>query len=102
MRVDKTVVSDITIVTKNSENFEKLNKYPSSTTLCRNLLTGNEVNEDIILENINSSYPIIHHSVIGLINKFIEVKKIHGSKIEKEIYNSFKFPITDFIDRIIR
>ena len=102
MNGDRVVVTDITILTENSENFEKKNKYPSTTTLCRSLLKSNGITEETILENINSSYPIIHYSVVDLIEKFLEIKKAHGSNVEKQIYNSFKSPITDFIDRLLR
>ena len=102
MNSDRIIVTDITNLTEKSENFEKHNKYPSTTTLCRNLLKSDGISEEVILENINSSYPIIHHSVVTLIQEFLKVKKAHGSNIEKQIYNSFKSPVTDLIDRLIR
>ena len=81
-----------------SKEFGKLNRFGSTNTTCEKLLErGYE--KEILLENAKSAYPIVHHKVLKLIEDFLELKKKHGTPIEKNIYNNLK--TSEFIDRLL-
>lgn len=82
-----------------SKTFAELNSYPSKTTLLETLISKG-ANEEVLLENTNSAYPIIHHSVLGLLNTFLSLKRKNGSKIEKKIYKNMD--VSDLITRLLR
>ena len=82
-----------------SRKFAELNSYPSKTTLLETLISKG-VKDEVLLENTNSAYPIIHHSVLGLLNKFLSLKRQNGSKIEKKLYKNMD--VSDFITRLLR
>ena len=82
-----------------SKTFSDLNSYPSETTLLKTLIS-NGVEEEVLLENVNSSYPIIHHSVLDLLKRFLSLKHQNGTKIEKKIYKDMDIP--GLIDRLLR
>ena len=92
-------IDNLSVILENSAKFSALNKYGSSTTLCASLLQQG-VTEVELLGNVNSCYPLIHHSVLNLTTKFLEVKRKHGSKVEKELYKDMTIP--DFVDRLLR
>ena len=96
---DRVIVSDIQDIVNNSKEFGAKNKFPKDTTRCHSLLESG-VGEDILLENVNSSYPIIHHSVVKLANKFLSIKRKDGSKVEKVLYANLD--LTSFIDRLLK
>ena len=97
--IEEDHVDHISQIIEKSKTFCELNPYPSKTTLLETLLSKG-VKEEVLLENINSSYPIIHHSVLHLIKNFITLKNSNGSKIEKKIYKDMGVP--DFINRLLR
>ena len=47
----------------------------------------------------NSSYPILHEDVLSLAGEFLQVKRNHGTNVEKSIYESIS--LCHFIDRLI-
>ncbi|XP_055373497.1 uncharacterized protein LOC129606899 isoform X2 [Condylostylus longicornis] len=54
---------------------------------------------DIIQQEINSVYPIIHERVVWLYIRFLEHKTKYGNEIEKEVYSNMN--LIDFIDRLL-
>ena len=92
-------VEHISQIIDKSKTFCELNPYPSKTTLLQTLLSKG-VKEEVLLENSNSSYPIIHHSVLNLLKNFLILKKQNGSNIEKKIYKGMD--VSDFINRLFR
>ena len=92
-------VEHISQIIDKSKTFCELNPYPSKTTLLQTLLSKG-VKEEVLLENTNSSYPIIHHSVLNLLKNFLILKKQNGSNIEKKIYKGMD--VSDFINRLFR
>ena len=82
-----------------SEKFSSLNRYGSSTTRCQELLQRGE-EEKLLLDNANSSYPLLHHSVLQLSIDFLKLKQKHGTHIEKELYRNIS--IEAFVDRLLR
>ena len=48
----------------------------------------------------NSAYPILHKDILDLCQEFLQIKKLHGSVIEKNLYKSFT--VIDMIDGLIR
>ena len=51
-------------------------------------------------EFANLSYPIIHEDVLYLAEEFLQIKRNHGTSVEKSIYESM--PLCNFIDRLIK
>ena len=93
------ILSDIQDIINRSQEFGARNKFPIDTTRCQTLLDAG-IKEDVLLENVNSSYPIIHHSVVKLANNFLNIKRKYGSKVEKELYSTMD--LSGFIDRLLR
>ena len=52
------------------------------------------------LEFANTAYPILHEDILHLCQKFLQIKKVHGSDTEKNLYKSMN--VIDFIDRLIK
>ena len=97
--MEENLVEHISQIIDKSKAFCELNPYPSKTTLSETLLSKG-VKEEVLLENSNSSYPIIHHSVLNLLKNFLILKKQNGSNIEKKIYKGMD--VSDFINRLFR
>ena len=97
--MEENLVEHISQIIDKSKTFCELNPYPSKTTLLQTLLSKG-VKEEVLLENSNSSYPIIHHSVLNLLKNFLILKKQNGSNIEKKIYKGMD--VSDFINRLFR
>ena len=97
--MEENHVENLSQIIDKSKTFSELNPYPSKTTLVETLLSKG-VEEEVLLENANSSYPIIHHSVLDLLKKFLSLKRQYGSKIEKKVYKNMDVP--DFITRLLR
>ena len=97
--MEENHVGHLSQIIDKSRTFAELNSFPSKTTLLETLVSKG-VNEEVLLENINSAYPIIHHFVFGLFTKFLSLKRQHGSKIEKKIYKNMD--VSNFITRLLR
>ena len=97
--MEENHVENLSQIIDKSKTFSELNPYPSKTTLVETLLSKG-VEEEVLLENVNSSYPIIHYSVLDLLKKFLSLKRQYGSKIERKIYKNMDVP--DFITRLLR
>ena len=81
-------VKELSELIEKSKAFGALNRFGSTNTTCEKLIELG-YDERILLENANSAYPIVHHKVLTLIEKFLEMKKKHGSNIEKKMYDKF-------------
>ena len=90
-------VTDIQEIVDNSEEFSKLNPFPTDTTRCYYLLKEKKCDPETLLKNVNGTYPLIHQDLIPLFVDFIHFKLKHGSKIEKAIYENITIPL--LVDR---
>ena len=81
-----------------SDEFSRRNKFGCESTKCVELEKRGFTEEEL-LANANSAYPIIHHRVYDLMNKFLDMKRNVGSKVEKDIYKEVS--IESFIDRLV-
>ena len=81
-----------------SDEFSRRNKFGCESTKCVELEQRGFTEEEL-LANANSAYPIIHHRVYDLMNKFLDMKRNVGSKVEKDIYKEVS--IESFIDRLV-
>eukprot|EP00092_Neocalanus_flemingeri_P033159 GFUD01036059.1.p1 GENE.GFUD01036059.1~~GFUD01036059.1.p1 ORF type:complete len:492 (+),score=135.53 GFUD01036059.1:206-1681(+) len=91
-------VKELSELIEKSREFGKLNRFGSTNTTCEKLLERG-FEEKVLLENANSSYPIVHYKVLKLMENFLELKIKYGSKIEKRIYDELS--ITAFVDRLL-
>ena len=64
-----------------------------------NLIENLPQYSDDIERFAGAAYPVIHEDVVQLIEEFLEMKKKHGSGIEKKIYEGMTFE--QFVDRLI-
>ena len=81
--IEEDHVDHISQIIEKSKAFCELNPYPTKTTLLETLLSKG-VKEEVLLENINSSYPIIHHSVLHLIKNFITLKTVMEARLRRK------------------
>ena len=97
--IDSTCVTNLEKILSNSKAFSESNRFGATSTLCENLLEQGRSEEEL-LRNVNSSYPIIHHSVLRLMKKFLSLKIKHGSNVEKQLYKDMN--VDQFIQRLLR
>ena len=82
----------------NSKLFFRNNKgakVRTSANLIENLSSYSETIETFA----NKAYPVIHESVVTLIQDFLTFKLEHGSRLEKDLYKNMS--VVQFVDRLI-
>ena len=83
---------------KNSKRFFRDNKGAKARTSA-NLIENLSSYSETIETFANKAYPVIHESMIALIETFLNYKLQNGSSIEKDLYKDIS--VTQFIDRLI-
>ncbi|ERL87582.1 hypothetical protein D910_04973 [Dendroctonus ponderosae] len=83
-------------IISNSEKFPI--KFPVDSGRLATLLKK-DVSEELT-KNINSVYPFIHETVLGLYVKFIIFKRTYGTLIEKQFYEFMT--LNEFVDRLLK
>ncbi len=58
-----------------------------------------EIPHEKLVDFANNAYPILHDSVLPLIQDFLDFKRKNGSPIEKSVY--MDMDIIGFVNRII-
>ncbi|XP_050513121.1 uncharacterized protein LOC126888790 isoform X2 [Diabrotica virgifera virgifera] len=82
-------------IIRNSDSFPI--EFPTKTNRCNHL--KNIVNENELLRNITSAYPVIHEKVLQMCCDFILFKREHGNDNELEFYKAMT-PV-DLINRLL-
>ena len=86
-------------ILKESDNFERnICKPPTSANWIKKSNDESSLNK--FLEFANTAYPILHEDILHLCQEFLQIKKVHGSDTEKNLYKSMN--VIDFIDRLIK
>ena len=80
---------------KCSDDFDKKNPFPVSTTKCKNLKRS----EGELLSNINGCYPLVHEDVLSLACVFLDMKRSFGTNKEKKLYAEIN--VLNFFDRLL-
>ena len=83
---------------KNSKQFFRNNKgakVMTSANLIENLSSYSETIEAFA----NKAYPVIHESMVTLIEDFLTYKREHGSRLEKDLYKEMS--LVEFVDRLV-
>ena len=80
---------------KCSDDFDKKNPFPVSTTKCKNLKRS----EEELLSNINGCYPLVHEDVLSLACVFLDMKRSFGTSKEKKLYAEIN--VLNFFDRLL-
>jgi hypothetical protein len=57
------------------------------------------VTKELLEENVNSTYPVVHESVLFLYINFLEHKKQHGIGPERALYA--EMGLLDFVQRLL-
>ncbi len=89
--------SDLEGLMSRSDDFARLNPYPIDSTLTRLLLHRGRHEPELLLRNVNRSYPLLHEDLIALFGDFLAFKLRRGTEVEKGIYSGMD--ITQFVDR---
>lgn len=84
---------------KKSKKFAQSHKFPTSYNLIENIGI-NVVKQAEIVEHAKATQPVLHECVEIFISDFINYKKIHGSSIEKQIYQNMS--LEEFCNRLIK
>lgn len=74
-------------------------KFPVQTVRCSNLVQQKHVRKELLEENANSTYPVVHESVLFLYIHFLEHKKRHGIGPERALYANMG--VLDFVQRLL-
>jgi hypothetical protein len=62
-------------------------------------VTQKHVTKELLEENANSTYPVVHESVLFLYIHFLEHKKQHGIGPERALYADMS--LLDFVQRLL-
>lgn len=84
---------------KLSDEFDKKIKFPTSNNRIFKIAGNNKDKQNRIAWQAKNTYPIMHESVIKLIDDFLNYKRKYGSSIEKELY--LKLNRNLFIQRLL-
>ena len=97
--IPKPKFSSINEFLNESDNFNRnIRKAPTNANWINESMDKNVLNA--FLNFANSAYPILHEDVLYLCHEFLQIKKVHGSVIEKNLYKSMT--VIDVIDRLIK
>lgn len=86
-------------VSRLSKCFMYSRKFPVQTVRCSNLVAQKHVTKELLEENANSTYPVVHESVLFLYIHFLEHKKQYGIGPERELYANMG--ILNFVQRLL-
>ncbi|XP_012272314.1 uncharacterized protein LOC105695377 [Orussus abietinus] len=86
----------LTELIKRSEIFPI--SFPINTVRCA-ALRDRGIHHDILEVNANSTYPVIHESMLPLIAAWLKYKRTYGSKVEKALYRDMG--LVQFIQRLL-
>ena len=64
-----------------------------------NLIENMRDRSETIERFANQAYPIIHETVVDLIQDFLTFKRQHGSSTERKLYRAMS--VTEFVDRLV-
>ena len=73
-------------------------EFPIDSVRCKSL--KNAVSPTTLTKHINSVYPVLHESVVGLYVDFILHKRKLGTSHERELYKDMSF--LEFVDRLLK
>ncbi|KAF2880353.1 hypothetical protein ILUMI_25816 [Ignelater luminosus] len=93
--VTKTPNVKLEELLQKSENFPI--SFPIDSVRCKEI--KNSVATEILENNINSAYPLIHENALILYAQFILHKRKYGSSIEKELYKDMT--VLDLVQRFL-
>lgn len=82
-----------------SAQFAHIVPFPTSDNLVKNIAQSDTIKARIV-QQMKSTYPIIHTATNMLIKDFLSYKKSQGSQVEKELYKNMS--TSDFIYRLIK
>jgi hypothetical protein len=74
-------------------------KFPVQTVRCSDLVVQKHVTKELLEGNANSTYPIVHESVLFLYVNFLEHKKKHAVGPERALYA--EMGLLDFVQRLL-
>lgn len=91
-----------------SDKFAKKRKFPTQNNLIKNLAID-DTTKKVIVDQMETTWPIMHGNVQKLIQNFLLYKRQFGSEVEKNIYKSMikkdiraAMGVEDFIDRLLK
>lgn len=84
---------------KNSKQFAENIPFPTRDNLMETFATTDKLRAEVV-EHATMTHPLLHSRIWSFIPKFLELKKEHGSEIEKELYKNMT--PTEFVDRLIK
>lgn len=84
---------------KNSAEFASRIPFPTKDNQIIHFATSPELQQEV-LEHAKETRPLLPHRIWSFIPKFLEFKREHGSRVEKELYQ--KMTPAEFADRLIK
>lgn len=98
-KVNQAAAITFDLLLQKSDVFAARHPFPTQANLLKNLGTDKQL-QKLLVENAQNTHPILHKSVLALINAFLEIKKSHGSLVEKQLYRNMN--TEEFVDRLIQ
>lgn len=81
------------------DSFVCSRKFPVQTARCSSLVAQKHVTQELLEENANSAYPLLHEAALFLYIHFLEHKKQHGIGPEKAVYANMG--VLEFVQRLL-
>ncbi|HEV8051461.1 MAG TPA: DUF4804 domain-containing protein [Parachlamydiaceae bacterium] len=82
-----------------SDQFDRHSPFPTHDNRIFALTNGCPIKQQEVLEHARNTRPIIHEKTMQLVSDFINLKKQHGTDIEKQQYQDMSEK--SFIDRLL-
>jgi len=82
-----------------SNKFNEVTPFPTTANRIGVIAKNDPAMQQVIVKQAMNTRPIIHQSVMAFIDTFLSYKKVHGSTIEKEMYDNMDR--STFISRLL-
>src|ERR1700722_10361207 len=83
----------------NSIQFDKITPFPTQANRIATIAKNDTAKQAVIAEHAQQTRPIMHKTVLTLIEKFLAYKRKYGTRVEKRLYKHMT--LDAFIERLL-
>ena len=79
-------------IVKKTKLFESVIKFRTTENRWQHLVEKKRLTVDEVADLFQDTRPVVHKNVVNLMQKFIDIKRKHGSKNERALYQNMTVP----------
>lgn len=83
-----------------SKTLPYAHRFPTSANKLQTLLDEGHVTAEAVAQAARRCAPILHSDTVALLREFLDVKRAHGSAVERALYASLD--VCGLVDRLVR